>query len=621
MCGIAGLITSMGGFDSTTTLHKMSNSIKHRGPDDSGFFETNTRCTKYHIGLAHRRLSIIDLATGHQPLCNSKNNLHIVFNGEIYNYLELREDLIKRGYQFKTSSDTEVILHAYDEFGVDCLELLRGMFAFAIWDSNLERLFIARDRFGKKPLYFYLSSNLLAFASELKSILNVPVQIKNIDYDAIYSYFIYRYVPGPKTLFKDISKLSPGSYLIWKQGTCEIKSYYNPPDCSPKIQNNRKHEGDIPQLFLNQLEEAVKVRMISDVPFGAFLSGGIDSSAIVALMSKNSSKSIQTFSVGFLESNYNELSYAKTVSEEFKTEHHELFISENEIINDLQKLIRFRDAPISEPSDIPIYHLSKEAGKTVKMVLTGEGSDELLGGYPKHLFEVYAPYYHLIPRIIRNNVIERTINILPYSFRRWKTAIQSLNVEDYDERMARWFGALTTKECRKLLSIKSNLPISKTPKNCDVLRNILCFDQTNWLPDNLLERGDRMTMAASIEARMPFMDHLLYDFVASLPNKYRINGRSRKWILRECMKNILPHNILSRSKVGFRVPINEWFKSSMKEYLYDHLISSTSQTKQYYQTDYLKKILHQHTSGRHNHEKLLWALLNLEIWHREYVDN
>ena len=619
MCGIAGLIVSQDNIDTTTVLQNMSDVITHRGPDDEGFFETKSQCGQYKIGLAHRRLSIIDLDTGHQPLGNHDNSIQIVFNGEVYNFKELRSDLISKGYKFKTSSDTEVIIHAYDEYGDHCIELLRGMFAFAIWDSNRQRLFLARDRFGKKPLFFYQNNNVLAFASEIKSVLEFPDIERNIDSGMMRNYFSYRYVPGPNTLFQNIKKLSPGSYAVWHKGNLSMQRYYTPPDCCPESNSKTNKVLNVKEEFLAQLDESVKIRMISDVPFGAFLSGGIDSSAIVALMSRHSTKPIKTFSIGFSESKYSELRYAKLVAEKFNTDHHELIISENDLMDELPKLVRFRDAPIAEPADIPIYLLSKEARKTVKMVLTGEGSDELLAGYPKHLFESYTSYYHLIPKFLRSRLIEPAINALPYKFRRWKTAIQSMGIEELDERMTRWFGALSVNECKKLLVSHNGPSLVHTPDNGNVLRNILCFDQTSWLPDNLLERGDRMTMAASLEARMPFMDHELFAFVSSLPNKIRINGSSRKWILRECMSQLLPHEILHRPKVGFRMPINEWFRGPMKDYLYDHLTGISSQTNHYYKKDFLEKILMQHTTGRHNHEKLLWALLNFEIWHREYA--
>jgi asparagine synthase (glutamine-hydrolysing) len=374
--------------------------------------------------------------------------------------------------------------------------------------------------------------------------------------------------------------------------------------------------------FLGQLDEAVRIRMVSDVPFGAFLSGGIDSSAVVGLMSRHSEHPVRTFSVGFTESAYSELGYASTIAQQFRTEHHELTVSQDNLMDELPALVRFRDAPVAEPSDIPIYLLAREARKSVKMVLTGEGSDEFLGGYPKHVFERYAASYQLLPGFLRAGLLEPLVNALPYRFRRAKTAIHNLGLEDWQERMARWFGALSCRERAALVAF--NVTENEMPRgipcaeNNSALRRILCFDQTSWLPDNLLERGDRMTMAASLEARMPFMDHELAAFVSALPDSMRVRGRMTKWILREAMKRLLPAEILERPKVGFRVPVNEWFQGPMKDYLYDHVTGPGSRTAVYYKTTALERILSDHVKGRHNHEKLLWCLLNLEIWHREY---
>ena len=621
MCGIAGYILNNESYGSEL-LRNMADVIAHRGPDDEGFYETSAGNNKFHVGLAHRRLSIIDLHGGHQPIGNEDNSVQIVFNGEIYNYQPLRSELISKGYKFKTDSDTETIVHAYEEYGHNCVDHLRGMFAFAIWDANKEELFVARDRFGKKPLFIYQQDHSVFFASEIKSILQYKGYQREVDLSSVWEYFSYRYVPGPDTLFKGIYKLSPGSCALWKTGELKQWSYYTPPDffaSESVVEVNNPVD-----VFLKKLDESVRIRMVSDVPFGAFLSGGIDSSAIVGLMSRHSSLPIKTFSVGFSEAGYSELGYAKTIADQFNTEHHELTISQDHLMDELPALIGFRDAPVSEPSDIPIYLLSKEARKTVKMVLTGEGSDEFLGGYPKHVFERYAQPYQKIPSFLRDGLFEPAVNALPYKFRRVKTAVHNLGLSNWDERMARWFGALSNTERAALVSSRfeggggkekySRIPDDKN----SALRKILYFDQTSWLPDNLLERGDRMTMAASLEARMPFMDHELATFVSSLPDSVRVKGRTTKWILREAMKSIIPEEILARPKVGFRVPINEWFQTSMKDYLYDHLMGNGSVTNRYYNKKSLEKILSDHVRGRQNHEKLLWSLLNLEIWHQQY---
>ena len=623
MCGIAGYLTRQSSPDLPTTLRRMAAAISHRGPDDEGFLETSSRDGTTRIGLAHRRLSIIDLASGHQPLGNEDGSVQVVFNGEIYNFQELRDELIARGHAFRTHSDTETIVHAYEEWGDDCVARFRGMFAFALWDTNKERLLLARDRFGKKPLFLHESAGTLLFASEIKAILSWPGVTARVDQGAVWDYLAYRYVPAPATLFQGIHKLMPGCHAVWENSRLVETRYAEPPDRLPlqAVQIPQDPVGG----FLDKLEEAVRIRMIADVPFGAFLSGGIDSSAVVGLMSRHSSQPVKTFSVGFSESAYSELGYAKTIAEQFQTEHHELTVSQDHLMEHLPALVRFRDAPVAEPSDIPIYLLAKEARRTVKMVLTGEGSDEFLGGYPKHVFERYVPAYQRLPGLLRHGLVEPLIGALPYRFRRAKTAIVNLGIEDFSERMPRWFGALSARERLALTTLTPPAPREQTPWQCDTptgnspLRRILYFDQTSWLPDNLLERGDRMTMAASLEARMPFMDHELAAYISALPDDWRIRGGTTKYILREAMKRLLPENILERPKVGFRVPVNEWFRTSMRHYLYDHLTGPSSRTSAYYRSDALENILAEHVEGRQNHEKLLWTMLSLEIWQREYA--
>jgi len=622
MCGIAGYVLAEPSPQQGATLRAMGQAIAHRGPDDAGFLEVTSRDGRYQVGLAHRRLSIIDLATGHQPLGNEDGTVQIVFNGEVYNFQPLREQLIALGHTFATASDTETIVHAYEQWGEACVEHFRGMFAFAIWDARRERLFLARDRFGKKPLFLSQQDGNLLFASEIKALLAVPGVTAEADQAAVWDYFAYRYVPGPRTLFQRISKLEPGCYAVWQDGVLTQTRYYQPPDSLPRL--NVPLPADPVATFLDKLDEAVKIRMISDVPFGAFLSGGLDSSAVVGLMSRHSSLPVKTFSVGFKEGAFSELRYAAEIAEQFKTDHHELTVSVDQIMTLLPQLVRFRDAPVAEPSDIPIFLLAQEARKTVKMVLTGEGSDEFLGGYPKHVYENLAQPYQRLPAWLRNGVLEPGVCSLPYRFQRAKTAIVNLGLEDFEQRMPRWFGSLSPKERAHLIALAPRLPgpsdaLQAAAAGDTPLRRILAFDQTSWLPDNLLERGDRMTMAASLEARMPFMDHELAAYVSTLPDRFRVRGRTTKWILREAMKLLLPAAILERPKVGFRVPVNEWFRGPMRDYLYEHLTGPESRTRDYYHRGALERVLADHVAQRHNHEKLLWSLLNLEIWHRQYI--
>ncbi len=623
MCGIVGWITHRPVADSNEILRNMADAIAHRGPDDEGIYIDLLDSGRGEIALAHKRLSIIDLGGGHQPMIDSDTGTVLVFNGEIYNFPELRSELSALGHRFETHSDTEVLLRSYIEWGEQSVHRLRGMFAFAIWDRIRERLLLARDHFGKKPLFIFQKYDSLLFGSEIKSLLRHPGVHAKIDQNGLWEYFAYRYVPGPLTLFEGVRKLDPGTYAVWENGKLDVRRYYTPPDQRPRDENDAP--SDIVDKFLATLDEAVRVRMVSDVPFGAFLSGGIDSSAVVALMARHSDYPVKSFSVGFAESKYSELPYCREIAEQFRTDHHELVVSETDIMECLPSLVRYRDAPVAEPSDIPIFLLAKEARKSVKMVLTGEGSDELLGGYPKHIYERYVKYYHILPALFRRALLQPLINALPYRYYRVETALRSISLEDPNERFPRWFGVLSDKERAGLLDLPSpaegkmgGIQFSADPAASE-LRRILFFDQTSWLPDNLLERGDRMTMAASLEARMPFVDAKLAAFVSALPDDYRIRGRKTKWILREAMKQIIPERILTRPKVGFRVPVNEWFRGLMRDYILQHLTGPDSKTRVYYNQRQLDRVLHDHISGRRNHEKLLWSLLNLELWHREYL--
>ncbi len=623
MCGIAGWIGSTVP-NAGTVLRSMADKIAHRGPDDEGFHFDSFGGESLQVALAHRRLSIIDLEGGHQPMYDPNNGNVIVFNGEIYNFQELRDELRSRGSQFASNSDTEVILHAYAAWGTACVERFRGMFAFAIWDKRQSKLFLARDHFGKKPLFLYENRGLVAFASEIKSILEFPGVERAMDEVAMWEYLSYRYVPAPRSLFKNIRHLLPGTLAVWSKGNLVEQRYFCPPDM------NKLDGGEVPKnpqaTFMEKLDEAVRIRMVSDVPFGAFLSGGIDSSAVVGLMSRHISSPVNTYSIGFSESQYSELTHANLIAKQFNTNHHELVVSEKDIQEQLDCVIRLKDTPVSEPSDIPILLLAIEASKTVKMVLTGEGSDELLGGYPKHVYEGLGYRFRHLPRLIRNGMINSASSLLPYRYYRQITALKSLNIADDKDRLPRWFGALSIAERHNLVSPdlyqhydrSQDFQYQTEPGNSP-LRKILFFDQTSWLPGNLLERGDRMTMGASIEGRMPFMDVELARFISTLPDHYRVRGRTTKWILRQMMAELLPESILNRPKVGFRVPVNVWFQTSLKDYLYDHLTGSDSRTKNFYQQDQLVRILDEHSRGKVNHEKVLWTLLTLEMWHRAYL--
>ena len=622
MCGIAGWVSRMERAPPVAALAAMTRALAHRGPDGEGFHHGVTRSQAFAVALGHRRLAIIDLATGDQPMSDRDRRVTVVFNGEIYNFPDLRRELQALGHSFRTNSDTEVLVLGWKAWGEAMVARLRGMFAFALWDAQSEQLLLARDRFGKKPLFLAERDGQLLFASEIKALLAVPGLTGEIDLESVASYFRYRYVPGPATLFRGIRKLDPGAYALWQGGGLRLVRYYRPPDLAPRQETVLP--ADPIGAFLAELAEAVQIRMVSDVPYGAFLSGGIDSSAIVALMSQHSAHPVATFSVGFPERAMSELAHARAIADLFKTDHHELIVQPADLMNELPKLIAFRDAPVAEPSDIPIYLLSCAAARRVKMVLTGEGSDEILAGYPKHRFERFArPYQQLVPEPLRRRLIEPLVAALPYRFHRLKTAVASLGLADVRERFPRWFGALSSVGVQQLLA----LPVPAAPAGDDLpfaggagnspLRRILGFDQTSWLPDNLLERGDRMTMAASIEARMPFLDHRLADFVTRLPDRFRVRAFTGKWILRQAMRRLLPPAILERPKIGFRVPVNQWFQGPMRDYLYDHLTGPGAETREYYRRPALERVLADHVAGRQNHEKLIWEMLTLELFHRQ----
>ncbi|MBV9362527.1 MAG: asparagine synthase (glutamine-hydrolyzing), partial [Betaproteobacteria bacterium] len=577
--------------------------------------------------LGHRRLAIIDPNGSRQPMCDDAAGLALSFNGEIYNFRELRAELETHGHRFERDSDTEVLLRSYQQWGTQCVHRLRGQFAFAVWDATAERLFLARDRFGEKPLYIHEANGALHFASEIKALLALPQVSHEVDLSAVWDYLAYRYVPGPRTLLSAIRKLPPATAAVWHAGHLQEMRYWTPPDKFP-----RPHSGtggaqirnkDVPRAFLGALGEAVELQMVSDAPFGAFLSGGLDSSVIVALMTRYSPK-VKTFSVGFAGDRHTELSHAALVAREFGTEHHEMVVTPRDFMDNLPALVAARDAPVSEPSDIAIFMLAREARRTVKMVLTGEGSDEILGGYRKHVAECLAWMYWTLPRSLRQ-MAAPLVQALPFRFRNLKIAMASLNCEDWHERYVRWFGALDFHQRRQLSRLRvhehearDDLPPFDAHPDAGPLRRILYFDQTSWLPDNLLERGDRMTMAASIEARVPFLDHKLAEFASSLPDHWRVDELRRKRVLREVAWSLLPREIPERKKVGFTVPVTDWFTGGLRDYLYDHLRSSDSLTRAYYDSAVLDRVLDEHTQGVQTHDKLLWTLLTLEIWHRQY---
>ncbi len=627
MCGIAGWITSRSGAAAPETLRAMTDAIAHRGPDDSGHDVRMVTNDAWSLGLGHRRLTIIDVSQGgHQPKSTPDGRWTVVFNGEIYNYIELREELRALGRSFETTSDTEVLLQAFEVWDLEALKRFRGMFAFALWDARDERLILARDPFGKKPLYLHErktdAGTDLLYGSEIDALLAHPACPRDLDEDSLYHFLVNRYVPAPETFFKGIRKLMPATALVWQNGRVTEHQYWTPPDGTAR--GPLRDPADPVGQFMEVLDEAVQIRMRSDVPFGAYLSGGLDSSAVVSIMARHSDHPINTFSVGFQEAEFSELNEAGTVARQFGCNHHELVVTASEVMDYLPRLIRHRAAPVTESSDVPIFLLSHEAARHVKMVLTGEGSDEVLGGYPKHRFERYVrSYQSVMPGFAHKALFNPMAQALPYSQRRVKIVAAAATERDFAERMQRWMGAMSSSERAVLWNKPApSRPLHPYPftteKGVSPLRQMLYFDQTSWLPDNLLERGDRMTMAAGLEGRMPFMDIQLAAFMSGLPDHWRIKGSTTKRILREAMRDVLPSEILSKPKMGFRVPINEWFRTTMKDYVNDHLTGPNSRIHGILNQGRLRQIVDEHVSSRQNHEKIIWILVSLELFLQQY---
>ena len=501
--------------------------------------------------------------------------------------------------------------------------MINGQFSFVIWDSESRSMFAARDHFGLKPFYYNERDGGVIFASEIKALREISNQVFEFDESVLPEYLRHRYVPNPKTMFGGVRKLPPGSYAKWDvENGLVISRYFEPLELGIGKSDNYE-SGDIVEEFNSLLESAVSRRMMSDVPFGAFLSGGLDSSTIVAKMSKMSNVAVSTFSVGFEDGEDSELEYSRRVAELFGCDHNELIIRSEDLPDHLEDLIYLRDAPISEPSDIPIFLLSKFASKKVKMVLTGEGADEILGGYDKYYLERYGRIYRkFTPKFVRSILIERVFRNLPERLWRWKFAINTVGMDEDSERIPMWFGGLNGKMISDV--IKSDLrvdsPIGQNIKSTN-LRGILDFDQRYWLPDNLLERGDRMTMGASIEARMPFMDVDLAKFSSNLPDKMRLSGRRTKVILRKAMVDELPRSIIYRPKVGFRVPVREWFRSDLAPWVNNLLLTNESKVLQFLDFTELSRIIEDHRCAKKNHEKIIWAIINLEIFLRGLEKN
>ncbi len=621
MCGICGIYNAQSGEPvSAELLAHMTNAISHRGPDDSGSYLDGP------LGLGFARLSIIDLSGGHQPMSNEMGDIWLVFNGEIWNYKQLRKELLEKGHQFRTNSDTETIVHAYEEYGVDCIARLHGMFSFAIWDAPRRRLLLARDRAGKKPLYYtHLNGNLL-FGSEIKSLLHHPDVKRKADTQALADFLSVRYVPGPATLFANIYKVLPGHWLLYENDTLREERYW---DYTFGQTENRPVE-EYMQGIRQHVHRAVEERMIADVPVGAFLSGGIDSSIVTGIMSQLTNHPIQTFAVGFDEEGYSELPYAKLAAEHFGTEHHELVVKSSDLAAHWPLLTWHRDEPVSEPSDLGVYLVSKLARQYVKVVLSGEGGDELFAGYPKYVVDWMAQYYHILPIAIRDSVITPLLDHLPYSMRKLKIAARNLS-QPVPQRWMSWFGIFNGQLKEKILSdaTKASIDIDSsrvfqrwlsTNPQRDNLSSMLYLDTKIWLPDNLLMKGDKMTMAASLEARMPLLDYQLTEYAASIPSNVKVKSFKTKYLFKRTFADFLPEAILTRKKMGFNVPTGIWFREGQRNLITRLLLSERARDRGYLNDAFVAKLLRDHLEGKTNYQAQLFTLASLELWFRVFID-
>jgi asparagine synthase (glutamine-hydrolysing) len=625
MCGICGVYEYGSGEQvQGEILYHMLQSIFHRGPDEEGvYFDRD-------LAFGMRRLSIIDLSGGQQPMYNEDGNLAIVFNGEIYNYRDLEKDLIRRGHVFKTACDTEVIVHLYEEYGDDCVKQLRGMFGFALWDTNRRRLLIARDHLGVKPMYYTYRNERLVFGSEIKAILQHPEVKSEPNLENLSHFLSLRYVPAPETMFDGINALPPGHVLVCDENGVTVRRYW---DVSyANVDAPQRSEEEYADQLEALLHESVKMQLMSDVPFGAFLSGGIDSSTIVAIMSQYLNEPVKTFSVGFENGGgeLSELPYARMVAEKYHTDHHEIMLEAQHLIDLSEKIVWHLDQPIGDQATMANYMVASLAAQHVKMVLTGEGGDELFAGYARYAGERLSPLFKYVPQVARNLAVDASARVP--GLRKAKIGLYALCQPEEAARFTNWFPLFNQDQKDSLLSDGFRKQLNGTSTNDvfaehlartdakDPLSRMLYVDTKLWLPDDLLARGDKTSMAASLEGRVPLLDYKLVEFAATVPPHLKVKGLSRKYLLKKVASKLLPDEIINRKKQGFPIPISQWFRSEARGFLRDHLSPDTIQRRGLFNGAYVERLLSEHESGFADHGLLLWGLLNVELWHRLYID-
>jgi len=626
MCGIVGIVRNDGKPVDEQLLARMNDAIRHRGPDEDGFYVNGS------VGLAMRRLAIIDLKSGQQPIHNQDRTSWIVFNGEIYNYLELREKLEKLGHTFYTNSDTEAIVHAYDEFGADCPKHLRGMFVFAIWNIPKQELFIARDRMGKKPLLYAEVNGKLIFGSEFSALLVHPDVSRDIDAEALDYYLSFMCIPAPLTAYRAIRKLEPAHWLRWRNGNIDLGRYWQP-DFTKKIDISEEEAGE---RTIEILRDAVKVRLMSEVPLGAFLSGGIDSSAVVALMSQESSERVKTFSIGFEEQDFSELHHARRVAEHVGADHHE-FIVRPDAVEILPMLVDHYGEPYADSSAVPTYYVARETRKHVTVALNGDGGDESFAGYERYIAMGLTEKYRKIPSFVRESMIREAVNMLPTDPTR-KSKIKSAQrllavvARPKAGRYMHWMSAFN-EELKEPLYTESFRQQTQGANATGILENwfkrangigmvdtLLLTDQMTYLPNDLLVKVDIATMAVSLEARSPFLDHHVIEFAASLPQNLKLRRLTGKYLLKKVLRKLLPSENLTRRKMGFGVPIGHWFRGKMQPFLREVVLSEKALSRGLFKPEAVKQLVELHARAERDYSHQLWTLLMLELWFNRFID-
>jgi len=624
MCGICGIVSQNQTVIDHVRLKRMNDALIHRGPDSDGFFQ------QPGIGMAMRRLKVIDLATGDQPMTNEDRTLWVVFNGEIYNFQDLRNQLINKGHQFQSHSDTECIVHLYEQYGVNFIKYLRGMFAIALWDTNKKLLLLVRDRFGKKPLYYFEKSGTLYFSSEITSLLLGLQEKSAIDLSVINLFLSLQYIPDPLTAYQGVYSLPPAHYLTWQNGALNLERYWDL-EYIPKNQGSRN---DLMAELKEKVSGSIKLRMISDVPLGAHLSGGIDSSIIVSQMAEWSTSPVKTFSVGFKESSFSELPYARAVAKRYSTDHHEFILDWGNIPVTMTEIIKHVGQPLADPSLIPLFYLSKLTRQYVTVALNGDGGDESFGGYARYWLDPFANIYQKLPKLFTQNFFPAIYNLFQDKSERPSggSLINGLKrlkeMVGIDPRASilRWGSYFSPQSLKELWN--PQLLAELNPNQAEewliqrfisaransFLDRTLSTDINTYLPGDLLVKADRMSMAHSLESRSPFLDHELAEWAARLPDQYKIRGLTGKVLLRETFKKFLPEEINQRGKQGFGIPISTWCRGPLSSWLQQTLLNAHEPFKSWFNIPVINRLIDEHQREKMDHGKRLWALAILSMW-------